>query len=366
MPVQSVITPEDIKKAQEEFAEFRAKQYRAARLRAAEGQHELPGIQDHEAAEAAARAVQQRQISQAVLSGDRLYTAQVLILAGLPIRAPETQEPVRRKARLADGSTVSVIFSPNSEGVPLPYGSDRLMIYFLTTKAVMCQSNVFRWNCVDQFIQMFNLTPDSGGSYRRVQERFIRVAYMNITIEVTQPRKDGELASVSMISAPLIDGVRLFGIDIDEEGKWLIPQTPRKMLNDVDLVRVGGNFYHHLLYGPEQAPIPIPMELFRNKRLKQSARLLDYGVFLYYRSFAGATDAFIPWASLAEGFEWQDPKHMIEDFRRAQAELSKLPSPFNRIRSTADTRGLYVNALPQGTAYFEGQPKKFGPLPVSS
>lgn len=366
MPAQPQVTPEAIKKAQEEFAIFREEQYRAARLREASRQQQLPGIQDHEAAEAAARAAQREQVSQAVLSGDRLYTAQLLILAGLPIRAPETQGPVRRKARLADGSTVSVIFSPNSEGVPLPYGSDRLMIYFLTTKAVMCQSNVFRWNCVDQFIQMFNLTPDSGGSYRRVQERFIRVAYMNITIEVTQPSRDGEPSSVSMLSAPLIDGVRLFGIEIDGAGKWSIPQTPRKMLNDVDLVRVGGNFYHHLLYGPDQAPIPIPMELFRNKRLRQSARLLDYSVFLYYRSFAGATDALIPWASLAEGFEWQDPKHMADDFRKAQAELATLPPPFKLIRSTTDAKGLYVNALPQGTTYFEGHPKKFGPVAVPS
>jgi hypothetical protein len=305
-----------------------------------------------------------RPLTRKALSGDRLYAAQILLLAGLPIRAPVQQTPIRRRTRLGDGTLISVTFSPTDEGIPLPYGSDRLMVFFLTNKAYSQKSNVFRWNCVDEFINFFDLTGDSGGSYRRVQERFIRVAYMHITVEVVEPAMGNEPSKVTMISAPLIDGIRLHGVRV-EEGKWAIPETPGKMLAGVDLVRVGENFFNHWLNSEHQPAIPIPMEIFRSKTIRQSARLMDYAIFLYYRSYAAASDSFIPWAMLMEGFEQQRLKDTTRDFREALAELGRLPHPFPLIQADIDPKGLYIKALPIGTEYFKGYPKKLGP-PVRS
>jgi hypothetical protein len=47
--------------------------------------------------------------------------AQAMVLCGLPY-SPTIETKIVRRARLGDGSTVSVTFSAGLDGIPMPYG----------------------------------------------------------------------------------------------------------------------------------------------------------------------------------------------------------------------------------------------------
>ncbi|RZU29640.1 replication protein RepA [Edaphobacter modestus] len=310
----------------------------------------LPGYSDYrlEREKAAKNQVEKLMgIWKAGLSGDKLFTAQMLIYCGLPINKTDASYVVRR-SRLADGSSVKVTFSRTNPDVPLPFRTDRTMAYFLTNKAVLQQSPLLRWGHANEYMRLFGLNPDSGYHYKSVQERFTRIAYLGITVEYL----DVNQKIVEHWKCPIIDNARITA-EVDEEGKWKPSISIAEMLAAKQEVTFGLRFFMEL----QKQPVPIPIELLI--ATQKSHRLMDYVVFLYWRAFAGATQSFIPWRYLQEQFDNSDSNQdrWAQQFRKAKTILKTLPDPINQIRFDVSSSGLTIYPLPVGTSFFAGFPK---------
>ena len=286
------------------------------------------------------------------LTGEALWTAQCLIVCGLPIN-PTNEPRVTRTARLSNGSYLRVTFIRTHDHIPLPYRQDRSMVHFLTHKAVLNQSPWLKWEYVNEYLALFNLCEDSGKNYRMAQERFVRVVYMDLMIEHLDPARK----MVEHVKIPLVEGSRISG-DVDGEGNWKPMDTAAQMLAASDTARIGQLFYEQML----KDPVPIPIELLL--KTYDYPRLQDYAVFIYWRAFAADADSFIPWDYLRDQFDRKDsnPWRWRQEFDRALLTLRLLPEPFTRIVAEARPKGLYIEPLPRGTQFFDGFPKLNGPL----
>jgi len=314
-------------------------------------QEVLPGIRSYQKERdlAVSRQVDRvMEIWKAGLSGDRLYTAVMMVICGLPVRDTRSMEPVVRKAQLGDKSWIRVTYSRKSDQVPLPYGADRTMVYFLTNKAVLQQSHILQWEHANEYMHLFGMDVDSGKNYRDVQERFFRVAYMRIMVEYL----DQENQVVETWDCPLIDHSRM-PARVDGEGNWKPRYSVSKMLDIDQTISFGYRFFSEL----KKTPVPIPLELILAADKKY--RVMDYMLFLYWRCFAASSQSFIPWRYLQLQFDAADTndRRWVQQFKLAYSILKSLPDPTNQIRVEISSAGLTIYPLPIGTAFFEGHGK---------
>lgn len=314
-------------------------------------QEALPGIRSYqkELEQATSRQIEKTMsMWKAGLSGEKLFTAVMMVFCGLPVSEHESDKPVVRKAQLGDKTWVRVTFSKGSDQVPLPYRADRTMVYFLTNKAVLQQTPLLRWEYANEYMHLFGLDPRSGKNYKDVQARFTRVAYMNITVEYL----DAAGKVTEHWKSPLIDHARI-AADIDEEGNWKPSHTISEMLATDQSVSFGMRFFSEL----QKNPVPIPLELILGAGKKY--RLMDYMIFMYWRAFAGKTESFIPWRYLQEQFDNSDsnPSRWPENFKKAYRIMKGLPDPINAIRADISSAGIRIHPFPVGTTFFEGRPK---------
>jgi len=311
----------------------------------------LPGIRDYQREQELAI---ERQIDRVMemwktgLSGEKLYTAVMMIFCGLPVEEPEDGGPVVRKTQLPDRSWVRVTFSRSHEHVPLPSGADRTMVYFLTNKAVLQNSPVLQWDCANEYMHLFGMNPDSGKNYRDVQARFIRVAYMNILVEYLDP--EGKF--VDSWKCPLVQKARI-AADTDGEGNWKATESLAKMLDTDQAVGLSPEFFKELL----AHPVPIPIEII--KAAGKEYRLMDFLIFLYWRTFAARTESLIPWKYIQQQFDNSDSniRRWRQKFRKAVNLLQRLPDPISKIKVEILDAGVKVHPLPVGTTFFEDRPK---------
>lgn len=314
-------------------------------------QEVLPGIRSYQKEIEIATAKQVERVMamwKAGLSGEKLYTAVMLIYCGLPLKEYKSMEPIVRRAQLGDESWVRVTFSRKSKLVPMPYGADRTMIYFLTNKAVLQQTPTLHWEYANEYMHLFGMNPDSGENYKDVQARFTRVAYLDIMVEYL----DVVGKVVEHWKCPLIDHARI-AADIDAEGNWKPTVSISQMLATEQTVSFG----HRLFTELQKKAVPIPLELILAAEKKY--RVMDYMIFLYWRAFAAYTPSFIPWRYLQEQFDNNDSKdsRWPEYFRLAYRTMKALPDPINQIRADINSSGLKIYPYPIGTTFFEGHPK---------
>jgi hypothetical protein len=317
----------------------------------------LPGYSEYQMEEKLALERQHKYLMdlwQGGLSGERLFTARMLILCGFPINErkpaiePDKLDSVRRKAQLADRSWLHVTFIQTHPKIPLPFRGDRKLAYFLTNKAVLQQSPILRWEYANEYMRLFDMDPNSGKNYHDVQASFTRIAYMDILVEVISP----EGKTVDHWKCPLIDHARI-AADIDSEGNWKPSQSVAAMLAAQQSVAFGLRFFTEL----QENPVPIPIELILGAGKKY--RLLDYMIFLYWRAWAGQTSSFIPWRYLQDQFDKADgnPWRWPENFKKAYHIMKALPEPINQIRADITSAGITIHPFATGTTFFEGHPK---------
>src|SRR5215472_12411423 len=101
--------------------------------------------------------------------GEKLHTAVMMVHCGLPLREIKGTKLVVRKAKLGDDSRMRVTFSRTSDLVPLPFGADRTMLYFLTNKAFFNKTPSLRWEYANEYMRLFGIA-ESGYAYKFVQE----------------------------------------------------------------------------------------------------------------------------------------------------------------------------------------------------
>jgi hypothetical protein len=150
----------------------------------------------------------------------------------------------------------------------------------------------------------------------------------------------------------MIDHARI-AADIDSAGNWKPKKSLAQMLAVDQSISFGLRFFTEL----QKRPVPIPLELIQAADKKY--RLMDYILFLYWRSFAAHTKSFIPWRYLYEQFDnnHSRPNRWPLYFRQAARILKSLPDPINQIQVDVSTAGLTIHPLPVGTTFFDGKPK---------
>lgn len=282
------------------------------------------------------------------LTGERLFTARMLIFCGLPVSEHKGPNPVVRKAQLADRSWLQVSFIQTHKQVPLPFRADRTMAYFLTNKAVLQQSPILRWEYANEYMHLFGMDPNSGKNYRDVQARFTRIAYMDIMVE----HSDVNGKVIEHWKCPMIDHAKI-SAEVDGEGNWKPSQSVAKMLGAEQSISFGLRFFAEL----QANPVPIPIELIL--AADKQYRVMDYVIFLYWRAFAGRNESFIPWRYLRDQFDNSDSneRRWPENFKKAYRMMKALPDPINQIRADITSSGLTIYPYPVGTTFFEDHPK---------
>lgn len=111
---------------------------------------------------------------------DLLYTAQALILCGLPY-APTSERTLVREAHTSRGR-LRVTFSAALKDVPLPYGKDAVLLTFLTTRAILGDGPIVSFATAKEYLELFG--EDTGGrSYKLLAERWRRLAGLVVAVE---------------------------------------------------------------------------------------------------------------------------------------------------------------------------------------
>lgn len=285
---------------------------------------------------------------QAGLSGEKMFTARMLIFCGLPLSKSDTVNKVVRKAQIGDKSWVRVSFIRTHDQVPLPFGADRTLMFFLTNKAVLQQSPLLHWDQANEYMHLFSRDKDSGYNYRAIQERFTRLAYMDIMVEYL----DYDSNVLEHWKCPMIDHARI-SASMDGEGNWQPSQSVAKMLQADQSISFGQRFFAEL----QSKPVPIPLELIR--AAGKQYRLMDYMIFLYWRAFAAQKQSFIPWRYLQQQFDDtdQNDRRWPLYFRKALSTMKSLPDPISSIQCEVSSGGVTVHPYAPGTTFFNDQPK---------
>lgn len=129
------------------------------------------------------------------LDREVMQLAQSLTLCGLPYR-PTDAVRVSRKARLGDGSTVTVTFTAAIEGSELPFGSDRTVLHFIFDKAIKSGKRFVSWETAKEFIEAMDMQKN-GKNYADLRARFARIR--GLAISALRAGPSGESTMVSPI-----------------------------------------------------------------------------------------------------------------------------------------------------------------------
>jgi hypothetical protein len=235
---------------------------------------------------------------------DLLITAQALILCGLPYK-PVKGHKYQRVARTAQGVVRLTISALDAPATPLPYGKDRVVLAWLTTKAVQTGQPVVEWESASEFFDLFHL--DKGGKgYRLFWESWKRLAKAAFVIEtLTKGREAGRVA-------PILE-------------QWALPTLRSLREEEKGLVLLSGMRYGvelgHTLWEHLQAhPIPLPLEVMRE--FQDEPKAWDVAAYLSWRSHLcqhSDSVARIAWRDLMQQLGSQDKDH--KQLRRSLKDI---------------------------------------------
>ena len=266
------------------------------------------------------------------LDREVMQVAQALILCGLPYR-PTSAVRLARKARLADGSTVTVTFTAAIEGTPLPFGSDRTVLHFLFDKAIKSGKRFVSWETAKEFIDAMGMQKN-GKNYADLRARFSRIRGLAISVLRTGP--EGESAKVM----PIIRRSHLpTSVDLKSEtaGNRLLPLGEGIVFG----VEIDEGFFVDL----KQHHVPVPSLILQSTR-KQS-QLQDLMLFLYWRCYAARRESLIPWSSLRQQL-WQDDKKESRIKTRFADAIRALRVIWPELEAEARTEGLRIGPPREG------------------
>lgn len=260
------------------------------------------------------------------LDREVMQLAQSLILCGLPYR-PTNAVRLARKARLADGSTVTVTFSAAIEGTPLPFGSDRTVLHFLFDKAIKSGKRFVSWETAKEFIEAMGMQKN-GKNYSDLRARFSRIRGLAISVLRTGP--SGESAMVM----PIIRRSHLpTSVDVKSEiaGNQLLPLGDSIIFG----VELDEEFFADL----KAHHVPVPSLILQTTR-KQS-QLQDLMLFLYWRCYAAKRESLIPWAGLHQQL-WHEDKKESRIKTRFTDAIKALRIIWPELEAEARPEGLWV------------------------
>ena len=284
-----------------------------------------------------------------VLSEDLIQVAQAMVLCGLPY-SPTEETRIIRKARLGDGSTVTVVFSAGLSS-EMPYGSDRTLLYWMVDKAIKSQSPFVGWETATEFLQDLGMT-NSGKNRADLKKRYRRLSGLTIGVERS---KAGSEEAMLM---PFIEESRLpSSVDIKSEGRGEQLLPLEKLVFGFKL---GDRIFREVL----SHHVPVPLRLLQET--KKKSQLQDYMLFLYWRCYAAQSETVIPWAGIREQL-WQDDTNTRRVRQRFAEAIAALKILWPQMQAEALPQGLWVGPSRKGMQFLmEKQGTRRLVVPASS
>ena len=274
---------------------------------------------------------------------DVMQLAQALILCGLPYRMTQERQ-ISRKARLGDGSTVTVTFTALSADADMPFGSDRTLLHYLLDKAVKSGNRYVSWDTAKEFMEQMGMKGTGGKAYADLRERFDRLRGLGIFVS----RKGAGRNDTSNMSA--ISRSRLpSSLDLNAEnvGQSTLPLSESVRYG----VEIGTELYNDLI----KHHVPVPTELLIQTR--GNAQLQDICIFLFWRCFAANSPSVIPWASVREQLGSADSNPRRIKVRFAEA-IKFFQTFWPEMQAESRPDGVWV-APPRDGKYLLPQGKGF-------
>ena len=220
------------------------------------------------------------------LERETIKLAQLLLLCALPYSRTRARY-VTRRARLGDGTELSVTFGAGKEGVELPFGSDRRLMAWLIDRAAQSESPFVPWEAAWEYQREVGMS-HSGRSNQRLQESFLRLRGLSLAIS----HKD--------YSSHVEDNFSL--IRRSYLPRSIRGDDDRNVVNIADFPESKGGF--GLLIDPlfhqdirrTQFHAAIPRGIWR--QLRGSPQVQDIALFLYWRCYAAKNESVVPWSAL--------------------------------------------------------------------
>lgn len=225
------------------------------------------------------------------LGEEYVKLAQALILCTLPY-SPTTWPRIVRRARLGDGSYLTVTFAAITEGVSMPYGADRKLLHWLIDRAIRADDPYIPWSSIMEFQREMGIQ-QGGRTNRQIRERFARIA--GLVVQIKRSTSDG----TGLDTFPIIS-------------KSYLPNSivPRTIASATQEPLPGvGDRYGVLLHGPlfedlKRHKAVMPRRLWLE--LEGPTPVQDLVLWLFYRSYSAASETVIPWSALQEQFPTDD------------------------------------------------------------
>jgi hypothetical protein len=228
---------------------------------------------------------------QAVAEGrhERLVQLKALILCSLPYFS-SAERSITRRARLGRRSCLSVTFTSVDAGVPLPYGSDRALLGWITTQALQHEGFV-SFRTLTEFFGAFGLSA-SGREYQRFWQRLARLKSLSITIVELDEETERRVAMHPI--------KRAFSPRAGREDEEAPGRRAAVAGYGIDL---DPDFWAYL----RQNHVPLPLPLMR--LFHPNPQAWDFAQFCLYRAWAARSVAVVPWAELLGQMASKDRSH---------------------------------------------------------
>lgn len=262
--------------------------------------------------------------------------AKVMVLCGLPYR--QTQErTIVRTSRQADGSLITVTFQAMLNNVPLPYGSDRNLFHWATDRSIKSGTPFVPWDTATEFLADMQQS-DGGKNYARLKESYRRIAGLSITVERQTANRDQALIMPIMERSNL---PRLF-----DTNTLAFPEK-----NEDDHLPTGILFSNPFFQELSKNHVPFPWPILRT--LARKPQMLDYMMFLHWRTFAARSESVIRWEELRQQM-WQEDTHTWRIRNRFADAIKALKIVFPELPAEARPGGLFIGPAIEGRTLIRG------------
>lgn len=262
--------------------------------------------------------------------------AKVMVLCGLPYRQTQERTIVRR-SRQADGTMITVTFQAMLSNVPLPYGSDRNLFHWATDRSIKSGNPFVPWETAAEFLADMQQS-DGGKNYARLKESYRRIAGLSITVERTTANREQAVIMPIMERSNL---PRLFETNAlafpEKDGDEFLPTG----------ILFSAPFFQEL----SKHHVPFPWPILRT--LARKPQMLDYMMFLHWRTFAARSESIIRWEDLRQQM-WQEDGHTWRIRTRFAEAIKVLKVVYPDLPAEARAGGLFIGPAQEGKMLIRG------------
>lgn len=262
--------------------------------------------------------------------------AKVMVLCGLPYRQTK-ERTIVRTSRQADGSLITVTFQAMLNNVPLPYGSDRNLFHWATDRSIKSGTPFVPWDTAKEFLADMQQS-DGGKNYARLRDSYRRISGLSITVERQTANRDQSIIMPIMERSNL---PRLF-----DTNTLAFPEK-----NEDQHLPTGILFSNPFFQELSKHHVPFPWPILRT--LARKPQMLDYMMFLHWRTFAARSESLIRWEELRQQM-WQEDTHTWRMRHRFEDAIRALKIVFPELAAEARSNGLFVGPAVEGRTLIRG------------